>query len=725
MNQLQIDIDVSEYNFDREGLIEIAFNKWIRNEYPLVYFIKNDKSQKAYVGESTNGLKRIKDHLSNSKRVVLNKVSIIASDQFNKSATLDIESKLLQYLFAEGTYELQNSNGGHTRHNYFQQQLYGNSFEKIWGKLSEKNIITKTLKDIENSALFKYSPYKSLNRDQFDSVLEILNQINLKQLGSIFVNGTAGTGKTILAVYLMKLIVSPIPNTFEIESEDAKREFSAVKTFRELFPNPKIGLVISIASLRKTLKNVFHETPGLKKSMVLKPSETFKQHYDILFIDEAHRLKQRKSISWPEMGSFTKNNAKLGLGNEGTELDWVIANSKHQVFFYDSNQTVKPSDISKERFDTLLDRSSKLTLKSQMRVLGGNNYLTFLDYLMDGRESDISPIKIDPDYEFLFFNSFKDMYKQLHKRETEFKLCRCIAGYSWYWASQKDSSAMDIEIEGISLQWNQDPIDWINSKTSINEIGCIHTVQGYDLNYAGVIFGKEITWNPVTQEIEILKENYFDTNGKKGVKDPNELKQFIVNIYKSMMSRGIRGTFVYACDPQMRAYLKAHLPNYRANFPFRIIQQEHVKPFVNAVPVYDLRAAAGNFSPQQQPENFIWIELPSNISARSGYFVCQIIGESMNNIIPNGSWCLFEQDGGGSREGKTVLVQHYSIQDSDMGSGYTIKKYHSEKQVTEEGWKHERIVLQTDSSIAFDEIVLEGDELEVLKVVGLFRMVLE
>ena len=162
----ELSIEVSEqYDFNKESLNKIELNPWVKNQWPLVYFIQNKTEQIpiAYVGESTNALSRIKNHLANPERRKLNKISIIGSDKFNKSATLDIESNLIQYITAEGTYELQNGNYGLINHNYYQQDLYKDLFKEVWNKLIEKKFVTKSLTEIENSEIFKYSPYKSLN----------------------------------------------------------------------------------------------------------------------------------------------------------------------------------------------------------------------------------------------------------------------------------------------------------------------------------------------------------------------------------------------------------------------------------------------------------------------------------------------------------------------------------------------------------------------------------
>jgi len=731
----ELSIEVSEqYPFHKDSLNTIEQNPWVKNQWPLVYFIQNEKIKTAYVGESTNALSRIKNHLGNPERCKLDTISIIGSDKFNKSATLDIESNLIQYITAEGTYNLQNGNYGLINHNYYQQDLYKDLFKEVWNKLVERKIVTKSLIEIENSELFKYSPYKALNEDQYNSVLEIIDGLTTKNSSRIFVSGGAGTGKTVLASYLIKLLTSDIK---ELQSddynEDELKEIKYVREFKSKYPNAKIGLVVAMTSLRESLENVFRKIPGLKSSMVINPSDTFKlnEKYDLLIVDEAHRLRKYKNISW--MGAFKKNNQKLGLDDNGTELDWIIANSKNQLFFYDSAQSVKPSDVDSEKFNNLLSDKNSLCfeLKSQMRVKGGNNYIQFVDDLLNINRQGKTKYK-EENYELLVFDNFNDLHFELSKKENEFGLCRTIAGYSWPWKSNPKlnppppPSVTDIDLDGLNFKWNSTDKDWINSSNAFNEIGCIHTTQGYDLNYAAVIFGKEIDFDKHTNSLIIYPDKYFDINGKKGVSDLNVLKSYIINIYKTIMYRGIKGTFLYACNPGLLEYLKGHIETYKKQIPFRILRNEEVKPYINSIPLVDISAAAGNFSELQSHSELKWIEPPFNISAKKGYFVCKVVGESMNKRIPNGSYCLFKQDEGGSRNGKIVLVESTSINDSEFGSGYTVKEYHSVKAVSNEGWKNESIRLKPLSNLeAYEDIVLSEDDLLNFKVVGIFDRVIE
>src|SRR5690606_27617397 len=101
-------------------------------------------------------------------------------------------------------------------------------------------------------------------------------------------------------------------------------------------------------------------------------------------------------------------------------------------------------------------------------------------------------------------------------------LCRLVAGFSWPWISDTRGNtpdSMDIKIEGLEFQWNRTPDDWVNSPDAFKEVGSIHTTQGYDLNYTGIIFGEEIIFNKNTRKIEIIKENYFDKYGKQQASD--------------------------------------------------------------------------------------------------------------------------------------------------------------------------------------------------------------
>ncbi len=147
-------------------------------------------------------------------------------------------------------------------------------------------------------------------------------------------------------------------------------------------------------------------------------------------------------------------------------------------------------------------------------------------------------------------------------------------------------------------------------------------------------------------------------------------------------------------------------------------------PNDKTIPYYDLTIAAGTFSSEQKVENVKYIELENESHITKDYFACRVIGESMNKIIPNNSICLFEKYSGGTRNGKIVLVEMTDLADADTGANYTVKEYTSKKLASDEGWKHEEIVLMPKSDRNYSAITFRDEETIHLKVIGVFIKVL-
>ena len=545
---------VESIAFDADTSEKIKDIKYGEN-WPVVYIINNDRE--AYIGETVNASVRASQHFRREERKRLTQISLIGDDKFNKSVILDLETFLINHMAADGKFVLQNSNMGTQPHKYYQQAEYEKGFGAIWNQLKEHNLVVNSIKYIQNSDIFKYSPYKTLNLDQYrviDAIIQEFADNRFAESGSsIVVNGGAGTGKTVLAVYLMKLL-SESNEGIERDSEmDPGYEYIA-ENLKKL-GTMKIGFVVPMQSLRTTIKKVFSNVKHLKKSMVISPIEVPKEKYDLLIVDEAHRLRQRKALS--QYPVFDKNNRQLGFDNSGTELDWILKCSRNQVFFYDSMQSVKPSDIDKTKFDELQENSKVLELKSQFRCAGGNDYIKYIKSVLSDNPPEAG--RLFPGYDLKIFDDIEEMLSAVKEKDKEHGLCRTVAGYSWKWISKNNKELYDINISGHKYRWNTVNRDWVNSSDSINEIGCIHTIQGYDLNYAGVIFGNEIRFDRVRKEIYIEKSSYYDLQGKTALNKEEDLKEYILNIYKTLMTRGIKGTYVYVCNDELREYLKNYI----------------------------------------------------------------------------------------------------------------------------------------------------------------------
>lgn len=572
-----------ELEFTRKTGNEIALLRYGK-EWPIVYMIFNKKEM--YIGETVDASTRMLQHYSSARRRQLEKVRFVYSNGFNKSSILDLESYLISHISADGQFKLQNDNAGHQKHNYWQQEKYRAQFAGIWEQLRDLELAKKSLSEIENDNLFKFSPYKDLTDDQFFAANNILNElkkdiINDKE-STFIINGGPGTGKTVLAIYLAKLLLTYSASELGIDDKSLIRP---VREIHKILPNPKIGIVVSMSNLRKILKTVLKNFDG-GKDIVLSPSDVanYKGKYDILIVDEAHRLKAPRNVG-AEIGNIQKNNAKLGIDKtDGTQLDWIVKKSKHQIFFYDKFQSIKRADVDAAQFKKLKENGAReFILDTQIRCgKGGEKYVGYIRSIFsnDNRPEkfiDFENKKPENNYEFAIFDNVHKMTETIRKMNTsnDIGLCRNLAGYAWEWKTKGrispqnladtkrciEHNLYDIDIDGYKYIWNTQYDGWVSSPNSENEIGCIHTIQGFDLNYAGVIIGNELKYDKEKDRLYIDKKEYYDKNGKNKTSD-EDLEQYILNIYYVLCTRGINGTYVYACDEGVREYLKRYIKPY-------------------------------------------------------------------------------------------------------------------------------------------------------------------
>ena len=185
----------------------------------------------------------------------------------------------------------------------------------------------------------------------------------------------------------------------------------------------------------------------------------------------------------------------------------------------------------------------------------------YINYINDILHDACTVRQTFSNYDFKIFTKFEDFNKQLYIKEKELELCRMLAGYAWEWKTKNDKTAYDIEIEGIGKRWNHCLNNWINSEGALDEVGCIHTSAGYDLNYGFIILGKDIRYDENAKKIYVDKSSYFDKRGKQSATD-EELDKYIRNIYYVLMTRGIKGTYLYVCDDALREHFLKYVERF-------------------------------------------------------------------------------------------------------------------------------------------------------------------
>jgi DUF2075 family protein len=579
-----------------------------------------------------------------------------------------------------------------------QHVRYGDKGELLY-KIEHGRIApSKMLADLVLGML-SGNPEFALIDDQkviFESALKIAAAAEKGPKQVVIVQGGPGTGKSILAVNLVGTLLARGKNARYVSKNAAPRAVYATR--------------LAGTYKKAEINNLFTGSGSF--------TETDADSFDALIVDEAHRLNERSGLY-------------RNLGEN--QIKELIKSARCTIFFVDDDQRVTLQDIGhagelRRWAWELRAQLTEMELTSQFRCNGSDGYLAWLENTLDIRPTAnerLSPTEFD----FRVVGSPEELHRLIAERNKDRNRSRVVAGYCWEWPSKKDPGAFDIQIGNYRRRWNltKDGSLWIIAKESIDEVGCIHTCQGLELDYVGVIIGGDLTvrnGHVVTDASERARaDKSISGLGRLSPdKAAEEASRIIKNTYRTLMTRGMRGCYVYCVDPELAAYLRSRLgeevtaPGVRAQRIEKVVPlPSAAKGSPRAVPALDLKIAAGSFSDAQTLKDgaLDWIELPDSFTMQPGLFMAQVIGESMNRRIPNGSWCLFRANPSGTRAGKVVLAQHRSIQDPELGGSYTVKVYKSRKATHPDGsWRHVEIELAPDSDRPeFKSIrILENDD---------------
>jgi DUF2075 family protein len=549
----------------------------------------------------------------------------------------------------------------------------------------------------------------------YETAIDLAHKAKKNGRQTLIIKGGPGTGKSVVAINLLVELTNRGMLTQYATKNSAPREVFKSKLTK---------------TLRKTaIDNMFKGTGSY--------IDIEERLFDALIVDEAHRLNEKSGLY-----------ANLGEN----QIKEIILASKLSIFFIDEDQRVTFQDIGTIESITAYANSANsevtiLELDSQFRCNGSDGYLSWLDHALQIRETANTDLK-DIDYDFKVFDNPNILRNTIIDKNRISNKSRMVAGYCWDWKSKNDDKVIDINFPDFNFgaRWNltKDGSLWMISADSVNEIGCIHTCQGLEVDYIGVIIGPDFIIRNGVAVTDAAKRSSKDksikgykTQLKINSKEAKEKADRIIkNTYRTLMTRGMKGCYIFCADQETREYFagfQQHIttqiePISKAPYEgleHTVMPFERAQPYEGYVPIFDIAAAAGEFSPQQHAEEFNWIKLPEEFSTRPGMFVIRVQGESMNKRIPNGSWCLFRQTPGGTKNGKVVLVQHSNISDTDHGGSYTVKVYHSEKRQIGDTLVNEKIILSPDTNaIGYSNIVIKGDDVLEFRTLGEFIAVL-
>ncbi len=369
----------------------------------------------------------------------------------------------------------------------------------------------------------------------YENAIALAKHASEKNKQVLIVKGGPGTGKSVVAINLLVELTKLGLLTQYVSKNAAPRAVYEARL---------TGTVKATE-----IRNMFRGSGAFIDSP---PNE-----YDALIVDEAHRLNKHSGL----------------FGNLGeNQIKEIIAAAKCAIFFLDEDQRVTLKDIGQkeEIYKWALMHNavvSELELNSQFRCNGSDGYLAWLDNTLQIRETVNQDLR-GVDYDFRVVDS-PDILRDLIFEKNEINnRARLVAGYCWKWPSKKDASAYDIEFpeHDFRMKWNlvEDGSTWIISPKSVNEVGCIHTCQGLEVDYVGVIIGEDLVVRNGVVHTDVTKRASSDKSVqgyKKLLKEsPEEAKEqldlIIKNTYRTLMTRGMKGCYVYCVDEELREWMK-------------------------------------------------------------------------------------------------------------------------------------------------------------------------
>lgn len=353
----------------------------------------------------------------------------------------------------------------------------------------------------------------------------------------VIVKGGPGTGKTVVAINLLANLTSEEQFCQYVSKNSAPRSVYQKKLKGEI---------------RKSSVDNMFKGSGIYTEAPLNGVDT-------ILVDEAHRLNE-KSGMFQNMGE--------------NQIKEIIQASKCSVFFIDESQRVTMKDIGsiKEIEHWAKKQGAQIyyqELISQFRCNGSDGYLAWLDDVLDIRQTANFDMK-DIDYDIKIVDTPQEMQHLIIERNSNRNRSRILAGYCWNWLKQgkNDSTVHDIKINDFEMSWNLgNSTTFAIDESSVNEVGCIHTSQGLEFDYVGVIIGEDLRYENGKIITDFSKRASTDQSlkGIKSIykKDPekaNEIADEVIkNTYRTLMTRGMKGCYVYCVDPKLAGYLRERL----------------------------------------------------------------------------------------------------------------------------------------------------------------------
>ncbi len=579
---------------------------------------------------------------------------------------------------------------------YLQERLKNSDGLEVFNRFLNSPVRpSKRLLDHTGDMIHKQQIFTLID-DQIAAYNAIINKAkqlsNKKTKSIVIVKGGPGTGKSVIALEVMGELM-------------------------------RQGKVVYHATGSSAFTNTLRKIVGRRAANLFKFFFNFTKHkeneIDVLICDEAHRIRL-DSNDYGVPNNFRSKNP---------QVDDLIKPAKLSIFFIDEFQIVRPKEIgsvelikcSAAKLGVKDTDIAEFELRTQFRCSGSDAYLQWLDKMLEIRESDINVF--DAKMEFKIFGTPQDLKisideKNRHKENS----ARIVAGFCWKWSDPNPDGSLvkDVQIGDFKMPWEKknEFWKWATYPSGMEQVGTVYTAQGFEFDYIGVIFGNDLVWRKDQGWVSVPSNSFDKQVTAKNPKLVNHFK----HVYRVLMSRAHRGVYLYFMDKETEMFFKSKIENKDGALMFTDIIKESVGQsnelvsvvpdnlqFIDYLPVLSLEAVATSFGKETQVEQepIGWIKAGIPRALNKDMFVAKVIGKSMEPNIPDGSYCVFRFDKGGTRNGLVVIVECHLISDPETTRQFTIKRYKSEKEFFPDGtWVHKKIILSPDNK-DFKDIVLE------------------
>ena len=369
----------------------------------------------------------------------------------------------------------------------------------------------------------------------FETILSLSKKTDRKR--TIIIKGGPGTGKSVISINVMGRLVESGLNARFVAPNAAFRSVVFEK------------LVAGTRGERGRMQNLFSGSMQFYNSQP--------DLFDVLVVDEAHRLKDHRAYQY----------------RGENQIDDIIKASRTNVFFIDEAQRIRPEDIGTveeiKRVASNYDSEVyEIELDIQFRCSGAEGFINWLDTVLQLRDTGNYDGWDRDSFEFQVVDNPNTLLEIIKAKNNEGITARMLAGFAWSWTDANSGNMYggiyDVTISkyNFSMPWNSRSSRelWAIRPEGEDQIGCIHTSQGLEFDYVGVIIGEDLKYDTVNRRLVASYDDYKDNAGKRGLKNkPKELTELVCNIYKTLMSRGMKGCYVFCVDEELQSHFKERL----------------------------------------------------------------------------------------------------------------------------------------------------------------------